>query len=88
MEETLDVELSKKLKTGIVTFEYRKNNGEIRCAVGTHLIDLMPVEKQPKNTNAVHETQNNINYYDFLVKDWRSLKKESVIKVTAAVNSI
>lgn len=77
--------LNAKLATGIVTFTYRKANGEIRYAVGTTIGDLMPADKAPKTSGTPTDTATTQRYYDFISKDWRTVKKDEIIRIATTV---
>ena len=65
------------LHKGIVEFEYRKKNGEIRSAHGTLNIEVMGEENTPKGTG--YEVSDDIiRYYDTDSKGWRSFIIENL----------
>ena len=80
---TLDQKLEAKLPTGIVCFQYRKTNGEVRYAAGTTDMSLIPAEKQPKT--AFKTGAANVTYYDFAKMGVRSLQRANVIRIAATV---
>ena len=77
--------LVEKLTTGITTFTYRKKDGNIRYAVGTAHSDVIPEDHKPKDPTASIETKDGIRYYDYLSLGWRSLKKDNIVRILAAV---
>lgn len=82
---TLPEKLSQKLNSGIVTFSYRKSNGEIRYAAGTTCTALIPTDKQPKGNGSSFTTPTTQRYYDFVAMNWRSLKKDEILQIRATV---
>ena len=85
--EKMATKLSKNLTSGVVTFFYRKKNGEVRSAVGTTNLSLIPKEWQPKTKNSVTLSGDVQKYFDFTVNDWRSVKVENVTFIGSAVKS-
>lgn len=78
--------LEEKLSTGIVLFNYRKKNGEVRYAAGTIHSDLIPSAKAPKNASTfLHPKTGNANYYDLLAGDWRSFNPSELIRINSSV---
>lgn len=85
MKEIND-ELIKKLAIGIVTFTYNKKNSELRTAVGTQCLDLIPVLNHPKTIGTLNSSTN-ITYYDFVKQNWRSLKTENIVEIKTFVEN-
>lgn len=80
--------LKKKLKSGIVTFIYRKKStGETRRAVGTTNIALIPKEKRlkPYKERTRRAPSDSIVYYDLDKEDIRSLKDRFLQRVVKTV---
>ena len=80
--------LKKKLKSGIVTFLYRKKStGETRRAVGTTNIALIPKEKRlkPYKERTRRAPSDSIVYYDLDKEDVRSLKDRFLQRVVKTV---
>lgn len=80
--------LKKKLKSGIVTFIYRKKStGETRRAVGTTNIALIPREKRlkPYKERTRRAPSDSIVYYDLDKEDVRSLKDKFLQHVVKTV---
>lgn len=80
--------LKKKLKSGIVTFIYKKkSNGETRRAVGTTNIALIPKEKRlkPYKERTRRAPSDSIVYYDLDKEDIRSLKDHFLQRVVKTV---
>ena len=80
-------EFRKLLNTKILTFYYRKKNGTLRKAVGTTCLDYVPTDKLPKNLTptlskgegvAQQRPEGYVNYYDFTVCGWRTLRLKHV----------
>ena len=66
------------LATEIVTFYYRKKNGKLRKAVGTTCLDLVPTDSLPKGVGAPVRPAGYVNYYDFTVCGWRTVRLQHV----------
>ena len=80
------------LNTNIVTFHYRKKNGQLRKAVGTTCLDFVPTDLLPKGSTAPlpegscpdglrggrQRPEGYVNYYDFTVQGWRTLRLKHV----------
>ena len=66
------------LATEIVTFYYRKKNGKLRKAVGTTCLDLVPTDFLPKGVGAPVRPAGYVNYYDFTVCGWRTVRLQHV----------
>ena len=80
--------LKKKLKSGIVTFIYKKKStGETRHAVGTTNIALIPREKRlkPYKERTRRAPSDSIVYYDLDKEDVRSLKDRFLQRVVKTV---
>ena len=80
--------LKKKLKSGIVTFTYKKKStGETRHAVGTTNIALIPREKRlkPYKERTRRAPADSIVYYDLDKEDVRSLKDRFLQRVVKTV---
>ena len=65
------------LQTNIVTFHYRKKNGQLRKAVGTTCLDFVPTDMLPKGIGT-ERPAGYVNYYDFTVQGWRTLRLKHV----------
>lgn len=72
------------LASNIVAFTFRKVNGEIRHAVGTHNLDLARNHTGEYIPNPKGTEQPN-SYYDIEVMGWRSYKPENVISIDGVV---
>ena len=80
--------LKKKLKSGIVTFIYRKKStGETRRAVGTTNIALIPKEKRlkPYKERTRRAPSDSIVYYDLDKEDVRLLNVRFLQRVVKTV---
>lgn len=80
--------LKKKLKSGIVTFIYRKKStGETRHAVGTTNLALIPREKRlrPYRERRRRAPSDSIVYYDLDKEDVRSLKDRFLQRIVKTV---
>jgi hypothetical protein len=75
---TLD-EISEKLQKGVCAFVYIKATGEMRYAVGTTNLDLIPTEKRPKNLKTKNSSIK--CYFDLQVYEWRSFDKSRLEQI-------
>lgn len=73
--------LKKSLSEGIVCFEYEKSNGEMRKAIGTSNLKMIPKDQHPKTE--VEEKSSSFPYYDFAKKAWRSVKSDKTVNIIA-----
>ncbi|MCK9446539.1 SH3 beta-barrel fold-containing protein [bacterium] len=65
-------ELRKLLKFGKISFEYTKNNGDLRKAIGTLQPELIPESMKPKDSSTQIST---LRYFDLDKNEWRSISK-------------
>jgi hypothetical protein len=65
-------ELRKALGTGIQSFAFRKVNGDLRLAVGTTKLALIPASQHPTGKGA---TKSSVAFYDTEKKEWRSVSE-------------
>ena len=73
-------DIRKALSDGIVTFKYRKVNGEERTAVGTTNRDAAGDGYiEPRGTGTVKEGV--ISYFDTEAQGWRSFREENFIGI-------
>ena len=75
--EQYQQEFRELLNTDIVTFHYRKKNGQLRKAVGTTCLDFVPTDLLPKGIGS-QRPEGYVNYYDFTVQGWRTLRLKHV----------
>lgn len=81
-QKALAEKLKNKLQEGIVTFSYRKTNGEDRVATGTTKMSLVPEDKRPQNNNAnEYSSGMTQKYFDIEKNAWRSLRKDNLVVV-------
>lgn len=73
------VSLRKALKAGVFEFEYIKNNGETRLALGTLHPLLIPEEDRPKGAPDYQPNYRAIAYYDINKKAWRSFNIDAFL---------
>ncbi len=66
------------LHTRVVTFHYRKKNRSLRKAIGTTCLDLVPTDFLPKGVGAPVRPAGYVNYYDFTVCGWRTVRLQHV----------
>ena len=81
-------EFRQLLNVTIVTFHYRKKDRTLRKATGTTCLDLIPTDSLPKGPTAPLpegscpdglrggrvRPEGYVNYYDFTVGGWRTLR--------------
>ena len=75
--EQYQQEFRQLLNTNIVTFHYRKKNGQLRKAVGTTCLDFVPTDLLPKGIGS-QRPEGYVNYYDLTVCGWRTLRLKHV----------
>lgn len=75
------------LHDGVVEFEYKKRNGEIRTAKGTLNIDVMGNENAPTGSG-YNRSDDIIRYYDLNSEGWRSFIIENLIEWKCEDHSI
>jgi hypothetical protein len=75
-------DLKYKLQAGEVKFSFTKTNGDVRYAVGTTNVDLIPDSGKLLKEDAHKITDNPdvIKFFDLENNGWRSLRKESFLK--------
>jgi hypothetical protein len=66
-------ELRAALESSVAKFSYRKVNGEIREAVGTRNLSLIPTDCRPKWEIQDPNIDKAVVYYDFDESDYRSI---------------
>lgn len=66
-------ELRATLESSVLKFSYRKVNGEMREAVGTRNLSLIPTECRPKWEIQDPNIDKAVVYYDFDESDFRSI---------------
>lgn len=74
------IELNDRLKSGKVAFAYKKVNGEIRYAIGTTCLDIIPNQSLPKNEKHCNGNHNQ-RYFDFTCNDWRCFTKTNLLEI-------
>lgn len=63
----------KDLRTGIVSFSFKKKNGDLREMKATLAVRLMPEDKIPETDhNFSLKSTDTIRCFDTEIKDWRS----------------
>ena len=72
------------LATNIISFTFRKVNGEIRHAKGTRNLDLARAHTGEHIPNPVYGEQP-YSYYDVEAMGWRSYKPENLISIDGVV---
>ena len=65
------------LRTSVITFHYRKKDRTLRKAIGTTCLDLIPTDSLPKGIGR-KSPEGYVNYYDFTVSGWRTLRLKHV----------
>jgi hypothetical protein len=66
-------ELRATLESSVAKFSYRKKDGEMREAVGTRNLSLIPTECRPKWEIQDPNIDKAVVYYDFDESDYRSI---------------
>ena len=84
-------DLQERMKEGYVQFEYKKKNGEVRKALGTTSIGLVPVDKHPKNDPTFEKIfyghmSTEQKYFDYDVMDWRAFVKINLLLPDSSPN--
>ena len=74
-------EFRQLLNVTIVTFHYRKKDRSLRKAIGTTCLDLIPTDSLPKGIGC-KRPEGYVNYYDFTVNGWRTLRLKYVTSYT------
>ena len=70
--------IKKALRINVATFLYRKKDGELRIAIGTKNLNLIPEIYHPIG-DTVQSNINNIRYFDLEKQAWRSFQKDSFV---------
>jgi hypothetical protein len=73
--------LKTSLKTGIVSFSYKKKNGEWREAIGTRMLPYIDDIGGAMPNGRGQERPAFIAYYDIVAQGWRSCKNDSIIAI-------
>lgn len=74
------------LTEGILHFEYRKVNGDLREAYGTTKPDVLRSNGCRIVFDRKRKVGNNIRYFDMKCKGWRSFKPDNLIKIFETVD--
>lgn len=79
-----NIDLREALKSGIVTFTFRKANGELRTASGTRNLNPaialgMTENDKPKGTGS--EKPGVIAFWDIDTGGWRSCREDSIVEI-------
>ena len=67
------------MRSGAVEFSFIKVHGQIRDAVGTTNLDLIPEEKQPKGLVKHDEQYATVAFFDLEKGEWRCFRTEFFI---------
>lgn len=65
-------QLSEKLSSGVTTFAFKKVGGDLRTAIGTTNLSLIPIAHHPKGTIKKERT---LPFFDIEKREWRALNK-------------
>ena len=76
----------KALTEGILHFEYRKINGDLREAYGTTKPDVLRSNGCRIVFDRRRKVGNNIRYFDMQYKAWRSFKPDNLVKIFESVD--
>lgn len=71
LEPVTPTQLREKLREGIIQFAFRKKDGNLRLAIGTTNLELVPLSDYPKGTGKV--THNSVRFFDTQKRMWRSV---------------
>ena len=63
--------LREALNKGTIQFAFRKKDGNLRIALGTTNMELVPVDDHPKGTGKSSSKQ--VPYFDLKKNSWRSV---------------
>jgi len=70
--------LRQKLEGGVVKFSFIKLEGELRPAVGTLDLNIIPDDKLP-NGSVIQDNEKVLKYFDLEKENWRSISVTSQI---------
>ena len=62
--------LRTKLNEGTVQFAFKKLNGDLRIALGTTALELVPLNQHPQRKRKASQTA--VPYFDLTKKEWLS----------------
>jgi hypothetical protein len=71
------IALRTELRTGIVTFAFKKLDGTLRTAVGTTVLSLIPEANWP--TGRRESSPNAVVFFDIEKREWRSLSTRAEV---------
>ena len=71
---------------GILHFEYKKVNGDLREAYGTTKPDVLRSNGCRIVFDRKRKVGNNIRYFDMQCKAWRSFKPDNLVKIFESVD--
>lgn len=63
-------ELRNRLNVGTVQFAFKKVDGTLRTAIGTTLLEQVPLENHPKGGTSSPKI---VPYFDLQKQEWRSV---------------
>ena len=73
--------LKTALREGVVSFSYKKKNGEWREAIGTRVLPYIDDIGGAMPNGRGEERPAFIPYYDIVAQGWRSCAKDSIIAI-------
>lgn len=65
-------ELRRALHVGVTQFAFRKVNGDLRIAVGTTNLDIVPPTNHPTGRGA---RKRSVTFFDVQKQEWRSVSE-------------
>lgn len=74
-------EFSDRLGQGIYKLRFSKADGSLRLMRATRMGAYIPSDKQPKEVKEVTEVQSAVPVFDLDIKEWRSVRPESILSM-------
>lgn len=69
--------LRTELRTGVVSFAFKKLDGTLRTALGTTVLSLIPQANHP--TGRRESSPNAVVFFDIEKREWRSLSTRAEV---------
>jgi hypothetical protein len=79
-----NIDLKAALETGLVTFKFKKANGEVRSASGTRMLNssiALGYSEEHKPKGVRKEIEGVITFWDIDKGAWRSCRTDSIISI-------
>lgn len=77
MKNNKNLSLLTAIENDIVTFTFKKLNGDARIAAGTRNINLIPATHHPKGTGR-SPAPGILTFFDWTRQQWRSCRESSI----------